>query len=185
VLFDGKDLTNWVSTKKGKASWLLVDGAMQVQGGSIRTKKTFAGPYKLHVEFRVPTTGGSNSGVYVQGRFELQVINGYGKGVGNSSCGSVYNQAAPLVNACKAPGVWQSFDIEYVPPTCEDGKLVAPALLTVLHNGVKIHDKVKLEKATGGSLDKDVCAPGPLMLQDHGAPVQYRNIWLLQGKLSP
>ncbi|MCI0458467.1 MAG: DUF1080 domain-containing protein [Gemmataceae bacterium] len=190
VLFDGKNLGAWVKAR-GKAAgdpaaWRLVEGAMQVQGGDIMTKERFGGRFKLHVEFRVPYMptakgqGRGNSGVYVQGRYEVQVLDSYGLKSRDNDCGGIYGVAAPLVNACKAPTVWQSYDIEFTAPQCENGKKVGNARITVYHNGTKIHDNVEIrvDNTTAG-LGGNVCEPGPIMLQDHGNPVQYRNIWLL------
>ena len=191
VLFDGKSLDGWLKRDgKAKATWKLLDGgAMQVNGGDIRTEKTFDGHFKLHVEFRVPYMptakgqGRGNSGVYVQGRYEVQVLDSHGLKSQDNDCGGIYTIAAPLVNACKAPTVWQSYDIDFTAPKCVDGKKVEPARMTVLHNGVKIHDDVKITKDnTTSGMGGDVCKPGPIMLQDHGNPVQYRNIWLVPVK---
>jgi hypothetical protein len=188
VLFDGKGLDNWVRTNgEDPAEWELVDGgAMQVRKGSIMTRQKFDGRFKLHVEFRVPYLpnatgqGRGNSGVYVQGRYEVQVLDSYGLESKNNDCGGIYEVAAPLVNACKAPTVWQSYDIEFTAPKCADGKRVAYSRMTVYHNGVKIHDDVEVTKDnTRAGLGGDPCTPGPIMLQDHGNPVQFRNIWLL------
>jgi hypothetical protein len=188
VLFDGKSLDSWVKTDgKSPAPWKLVEGsAMEVKGGNIITREKFTGRFKLHVEFRVPYMptakgqGRGNSGVYVQGRYEVQVLDSYGLDSKNNDCGGIYGVAAPKVNACKAPTIWQSYDIEFQSPRCENSKKVAPAQITVWHNGVKIHDDVKIlvDNTTAG-LGGDPCAPGPIMLQDHGNPVQYRNIWIL------
>lgn len=192
ALFDGKSLDGWVH-KGGKTApkWKLAQGgAVQVtRTGDIITKEKFDGKFKLHVEFRVPYApknkgqGRGNSGVYLQGRYEVQVLDSYGLKSGQGDCGGIYGIAAPLKNVCKAPTVWQSFDIEFESPICENGKKVAPAVMTVYHNGVKIHDKVKitLDNTTSGA-GGDVCTPGPILLQDHGDPVQYRNIWLLPAK---
>jgi hypothetical protein len=190
VLFDGKGLEDWVKTNgKDAAAWQLVDGAMQVKGGNIMTKQKFDGSFRLHVEFRVPympkATGQArgNSGVYVQGRYEVQVLDSYGLQSKDNDCGGIYEIAAPRVNACKAPTVWQSYDIEFTPPKCQDGKRFAFARMTVSHNGVKIHDDVEVTKDnTRAGLGGDPCTPGPIMLQDHGNPVQFRNIWLLPMK---
>jgi hypothetical protein len=191
VLFDGKSLDGWLKRNgKDKAAWKLVDGgAMQVQGGDIITEKTFDGAFKLHVEFRVPYMpqakgqGRGNSGVYVQGRYEVQVLDSYGLESKKDDCGAIYGVAAPKVNACKAPTVWQSYDIEYVSPKCENGKKTEPARMTVYHNGIKIHDDVKIpvDNTTAG-MGGDPCKAGPILLQDHGNPVQYRNIWLVPMK---
>jgi 3-keto-disaccharide hydrolase len=189
VLFDGKSLEMW-SKQDGKteAHWKLVDGgAMQVEkGGNIFTKEKFGGAFKLHVEFRVPYEpnnkgqGRGNSGVYVQGRYEVQVLDSYGLDSKNNDCGGIYEVAAPLKNVCKAPTIWQSYDIEYHSPKFENGKKTEPARMTVYQNGVKIHDDVKIPvDNTRAGAGGDPSKPGPIMLQDHGNPVQYRNIWLV------
>jgi len=192
VLFDGKNLDQWVSRNDPKkpAGWKLVDGgAVQVQGGDIVTKEKFDGAFKLHVEFRVPYMpkatgqGRGNSGVYVQGRYELQVLDSYGLDSKDNDCGGIYSVAKPLVNACKAPTIWQSYDIEFHSPKFQDGKKTEPARIFVLHNGIKIHDDVKITKDnTTAGLGGDPASAGPILLQDHGNPVQYRNIWLVPVK---
>jgi serine/threonine protein kinase/tetratricopeptide (TPR) repeat protein len=187
VLFDGSGLDNWASVSGGPAPWRLQPGGiMEVDGASIVTKRKFSGAFKLHVEFRVPYLplargqARGNSGVYVQGRYEVQVLDSYGLKTSVRDCGAVFDIAAPRVNACKAPTVWQSYDIEFQSPTRANGKKTAPALITVYHNGVKVHDNLKIvEDNTRGSLGGDPCAPGPIMLQGHNDPVQYRNIWLM------
>jgi hypothetical protein len=192
VLFDGKNLDQWVyrNDLKKPAAWKLLDGgAMQVQGGDIITKEKFGGSFQLHVEFRVPympkATGQArgNSGVYVQGRYEVQVLDSYGLDSKDNDCGGIYGIAKPLVNACKAPTVWQSYEIEFHSPTFVDGKKSEPARITVVQNGVKIHDNVKITKDnTTAGLGGDPSMPGPIMLQDHGNPVQFRNVWLVSEK---
>lgn len=192
VLFDGKNLDQWTKDDgKSPVPWKLVDGGvMEVKGGNIITKKQFDGHFKLHVEFRVPympmATGQArgNSGVYLQGRYEVQVLDSYNSptypmGV----CGAIYQVAAPRVNACKAPTIWQTYDIEFHAPVCQNGKKVQPARMTVFQNGIKTHEDVKipLDNTVGGR-GGDPCTPGPIMLQDHGNPVQFRNIWLLPQK---
>jgi hypothetical protein len=191
VLFDGKNLDHWVSRNDPKrpASWKLLDGGIvQVSGGGdIVTKQKFAGKFELHVEFRVPympkASGQArgNSGVYLQGRYEVQVLDSYGLDSKDNDCGGIYSVAKPLVNACKAPTIWQSYDIEFVAPVFEGKKKTEPARISVVHNGIKIHDNQKIDKDnTTAGLGGDPSTPGPILLQDHGNPVQYRNIWLLQ-----
>ncbi len=191
VLFDGKDLANWVKLDgTSEPTWKLVGGgAMEVHGGNIMTRQKFAGHFKLHVEFRVPYMPDArgqargNSGVYVQGRYEVQVLDSYGLESKDNDCGAIYEVAAPRVNACKAPTVWQSYDIDFHAPACSDGKKVGMPRMTVRHNGVLIHDDVAIPKDfTRAGMETDPCTPGPIMLQDHGAPVQYRNIWLVRLK---
>jgi hypothetical protein len=189
VLFDGKDLDQWVSRTDPKkpAPWKLVaGGAVQAGGADIVTREKFDGHFKLHVEFRVPympkATGQArgNSGVYLQGRYEVQVLDSYGLDSQNNDCGAVYGVAKPLVNACKAPTIWQSYDIDFTAPKFVDGKKAEPARISVLHNGIKIHDDVKIttDNTTAG-LGGDPSKPGPILLQDHGTPVQFRNVWLV------
>jgi hypothetical protein len=188
VLFDGKSLDGWV-TRNGrqKPKWKLLEGGIgQVNGGDIITEKTFDGHFKLHVEFRVPYMpkakgqARGNSGVYVQGRYEVQILDSYGLESKDNDCGAIYEVAAPRVNACKAPTVWQSYDIEFHAPVCKDGKKVEPARMTVYQNGTLIHEDVKIPRDfTRAGIEDDPCKPGPILLQDHGNPVQFRNIWLL------
>jgi hypothetical protein len=206
ILFDGTSLDNWQSRNgKDPAKWKLVDGkAMQVEPrtGDIITKEKFDGHFKLHVEFRVPYEpknagqGRGNSGVYLQGRYEVQVLDSYGipaEKLGQGDCGGIYGVAKPPVNACKAPTVWQTYDIDFQAPTCKDGKPSEPGIISVVFNGTKIHDKVRIARknkegaeeivtVTTSGLASDPCTPGPILLQDHGNPVQYRNIWLVPCK---
>jgi hypothetical protein len=189
VLFDGKSFDNWTKLDgKTAPGWKIVNGAMEVVPGSgnIITKQRFGGAFHLHVEFRVPYMPNAkgqargNSGVYVQGRYEVQILDSYGLQSQKNDCGAIYGVAAPSVNACKAPTVWQSYDIYFRSPICVNGKKKEPARMTVYHNGIKIHNDVSIpvDNTTAG-LGGDPCTPGPIMLQDHGNPVQFRNIWLL------
>jgi hypothetical protein len=190
ILFDGKSLDNWGRRDgKGPSPWKLLDGGiMQSGGGDVITREKFDGDFKLHVEFRVPYMpkatgqGRGNSGVYVQGRYEVQILDSYGLKSQNNDCGAIYEVAAPLVNACKAPTVWQSYDIEFQAPKCENGKKTAHARMTVHHNGIKIHNDVEIPvDNTRAGMAGDPCTPGPILLQDHGNPVQFRNVWLVKG----
>jgi len=193
ILFDGTSLDGWVHRNgKDAPKWTIREaGILEVKPGTtdIMTKQRFDGSFKLHVEFRVPYQpkdkgqGRGNSGVYVQGRYEVQILDSYGLDSKDNDCGGIYGIAAPLVNACKAPTIWQSYDIDFTAPVCENGKKTAPGVITVHHNGVKIHDNVKLTKDnTTAGLGGDPCTPGPILLQDHGNPVQFRNIWLVAKK---
>ncbi|MGL6095260.1 MAG: 3-keto-disaccharide hydrolase [Fimbriiglobus sp.] len=192
VLFDGKSLDSWVKRNGGgEVQWKLADGTMEgVKGhGDIVTKEKFGGKFTLHVEFRIPYEpagkgqGKGNSGVYVQGRYEVQVLDSYGLKSGKNDCAAIYDVAAPSENACKAPTVWQTYDIEFAAPVFENGKKTEPTVITVTHNGVKVHDAVKVPRDnTTAGLGGDASMPGPILLQDHGHPVQYRNVWLLPAK---
>ena len=193
VLFDGKDVSNWTKTNgKDEVKWTLRDGGVMegVKGhGDIITREKFDGKFTLHLEFRVPYEPGGagqgrgNSGVYVQGRYEVQILDSYGLKSKNNDCGAIYEVAAPKENACKAPSVWQSFDIDFTAPVFENGKKTEPARMTVHHNGVKIHDDVPIPvDNTRAGLGGDPSKPGPILLQDHGHPVQFRNVWLLPSK---
>ena len=186
VLFDGKNLDSWVGTDDKPPRWKLKSGTMEVQGGGIKTKQNFDGHTKLHVEFRVPYVpnsqgqGRGNSGVYLQGRYEVQVLDSYGLDSQDNDCGGIYEVAKPKVNACKAPTVWQAYDIDFRAPTFENGKKIKPALITVIQNGKTIHENQEIPvDNTRSGLGGDPSKPGPIHLQDHGSPVQYRNIWLV------
>jgi hypothetical protein len=186
ILFDGKDLSQWKSQDGGEAKWkLLDDGSMEVRGGSIMTRQEF-GDCQLHIEWATPTEvkgdgqGRGNSGVYFQGRYEIQVLDSYNnKTYPNGQAASFYAHAAPLVNASRKPGEWQSYDIIFhAPKQGEDGKTV-PGSFTVLHNGILVQDHIPVKgDATTAALFKGVTPKGPIVLQDHRNPVRYRNIWL-------
>lgn len=188
VLFDGQNTDQWITVEgREPIPWPLVAGdAMQVRGTGIKTKKEFAGHFQLHLEFRVPYMPDAqgqargNSGVYLQGRYEVQVLDSYGLTPRSDDCGGIYQVSAPKVNACKAPTVWQSYDIDFHAPQFQDGRKVEPARITVRQNGILIQDHVAIPlDNTLGSLGGDPSQPGPIHLQNHGNPVQYRNIWLL------
>jgi hypothetical protein len=187
VLFDGKDLSKWQDANGGEAKWKLPgDGTMEVNGtGSIMTKEEFGG-VQLHVEWATPKEvkgegqGRGNSGVYLQGRYEIQVLDSYNnKTYYNGQAGSFYEHNAPLVNASRKPGEWQTYDIIFHPPkTGADGKAV-PGSFTVLHNGVLVQDRIPVTgEATTAAKFQGAAPTGPLLLQDHGNPVRYRNIWI-------
>ena len=187
VLFDGRDLSNWTKLDGEAPAWEVADGAMTVTagGGDIVTRERFA-DFLLHLEFMTPdmpdATGQAkgNSGVFLQGRYEIQVLDSYGIDVpGMGDCGAIYNQFASLVNACKPPLEWQTYDAIFrAARVGESGEIEENACATVLQNGTVIHNNVQLLGATGGATDESAAEPGPLRLQDHGNPVKYRNIWV-------
>jgi hypothetical protein len=187
VLFDGKDLSKWQSTELGKeAKWAVREGALEVNGtGSIRTKEEF-GDVQLHVEWATPAEvkgsdqGRGNSGVYLQGRYEIQVLDSYqNKTYPNGQAGAFYGHAAPLVNASRKPGEWQTYDIIFHGPRKGAEGKVLPGSFTVLHNGVLVQDHIAIAgSATTAAAFSGVTEKGPLVLQDHGNPVRFRNIWL-------
>ena len=186
VLFDGTDLSNWTSRDGGDPTWDVCDGIATVAGGGdIVSKETYGDAY-IHVEFRCPdmpdATGQAkgNSGVYLQGRYEIQVLDSYGWEVpGLGDCGAVYNLHAPLQNACKPAMEWQTYDIVFRTARCEaSGNVVEKARVTVVHNGLVIQNNVELE-LTGGAIGAGETEAGPLLLQDHGDTVSYRNVWLV------
>jgi hypothetical protein len=193
VLFDGRTLSGWTDVKGQPSKWIVRDGYMEaVKGaGYVRTRQEF-GSCQLHVEFATPSIvsgtsqGRGNSGVFLQGNYEVQVLDSYGnKTYPDGQCGALYGRAVPLVNACCKPGQWQTYDIIYHRPFFDQaGKVTKEATFTVLHNGVLIQDHVELQGGTGWMGPHAVTdyAPhgdkGPLMLQDHSNPVRFRNIWL-------
>ena len=170
------------------ARWNIVDGAMEVNPGtgSIITKKKFTN-FKLHIEFKTPYMPDAkgqargNSGVYLQGRYEVQVLDSYGLDSQDNDCGGIYKVAKPLVNACREPGQWQSYDITFYAPKFDTGgKKVKDAVVTVYQNGKLIHKNVSIPTPTGGAKDHNIDTPGGIYLQDHGNKVQFRNIWLVE-----
>ena len=197
VLFDGKDLSNWVDTKGEPSKWVVRDGYMEsVKGaGYIRSKQEF-GSVQLHVEFATPSTvvgtgqGRGNSGVFLQGKYEVQVLDSYENTTyPDGQVGALYGRAVPLANASCKPGQWQTYDIVYHRPTFDaSGKVARKAVFTVVHNGVLIQDHVTLEGGTDwlGPHAVSEYAPhpdkGPVMFQDHNNPVRFRNVWVRELK---
>jgi hypothetical protein len=192
VLFDGKNFDEWKHSnkKEGEDSvkWELVDGAMEVKPGtgSIITRKEFT-DVKLHLEFRTPFMpeargqGRGNSGVYLQGRYEVQVLDSYGLEGRDNECGGIYTVAPPIVNMCAPPMQWQTYDITFLAPRFDSaGKRISKPTLTVLHNGVLVHEKIEARGPTTAALGGKATEPGGIYLQDHGNRVQYRNIWLVE-----
>ncbi len=183
ILFDGTSLDAFTSLDGSPAGWDVTDGVMTVTRGNIKSKETY-GDAHIHVEWREPdmpeATGQwkGNSGVYIQGCYELQVLDSYGIAEPKcDDCGGIYTIAAPLINACKPPLEWQTYDIYLRSAVVEDGKVLSPAVVTILQNGQVIQNNLTLPSHTPGGVFDHVVGEGPLMLQDHGNPVSFRNIW--------
>jgi Domain of Unknown Function (DUF1080) len=188
ILFDGKDLSSWVSGGDKPAAWKVENGYMEVNGtGSINTKESF-GSCQLHVEWAAPakpegkSQGRGNSGVIVMGNYEIQVLDSFNnRSYSDGQASSIYGQYPPLVNACREPGQWQTYDIVFEAPVFEGDKVVKPAFFTVFHNGIVVHNRTEVLGRMAHQ-DPPTYAPHPdklpLQLQDHGNPVRYRNIWI-------
>ena len=189
VLFNGKDVSNWTTRDGSPAGWKAEDEVLHVVPGTgdIMTKELLT-DFFLHLEFRCPdmpdATGQAkaNSGVFLQGRYEIQVLDSFGLNIpGLGDCGAIYNQFAPLVNACKPPMEWQTYDVAFRAPRLDDAGNVAEGVrLTVLQNGLVIQNNVELPGVTGAAIDEEVGNPGPLLLQDHGNLACFRNIWAVE-----
>lgn len=192
-LIDGKSTNAW--TQRGSnapCGWkMLPDGALLVTAGlsDIITKEKFR-DFQIHVEFKIPLMpkeqgqGRGNSGVYLHGLYEIQVLDAYNNETYKAGgCGSIYEQKDPDVNACKPPEHWQAYDITFrAPRFSTDGKMTEKPRVTVIWNGVKVHDNIEIEHPTRASLEGPMTAEGPIMLQNHGTPVQFRNVWIVPKK---
>ena len=185
VLFDGEDLAAWQPS-----SWKVADGYAEAGEGSLETKEA-RGDFQFHVEWMAPTAppehmmSRGNSGVLLMGRYEIQIFDSHPQHAeqiyADGQAAALYGQAPPLVNACRAPGEWQSFDIVFTAPVFEDGKLTKRAAVTMFHNGVLVH----LNQEIMGPMAHCQIVPYqphpaklPLVLQGHGSPVRFRNIWI-------
>ncbi len=188
VLFDGTDLSQWQRDDGGAPRWKVENGYMEVTRGSIETKRSF-GDCQLHIEWATPARvrgdgqGRGNSGVFLMGRYEIQILDSYqNRTYADGHAGAVYAQFPPLVNASRGPGQWQSYDIIWHGPRFDtDGALTRPARVTVLHNGVLVQDNVELTGPTAWQ-SRPPYEPhpekAPISLQDHGDPTRFRNIWI-------
>ena len=199
VLFDGHDLDQWVSvTDHGPARWTVSDGILTVNksAGNIETKRSFTS-YQLHLEWRIPEgiTGSGqargNSGIFLASTgggdagYEIQVLDSYdNKTYVNGQAAAIYKQYAPLVNAMRKPGEWNTYDIVWTAPTFhDDGSVATPAYVTAFHNGVLVQDHVQLKGETLyiGAPSYKKHGPAPIKLQAHGdpsAPISFRDIWV-------
>lgn len=188
VLFDGKDLSKWeiASPKGGPPKWKIENGVMTIAPltGSIRTKAEF-GDCQLHIEWRAAKGSRSNSGVFFMSLYELQIYGSYKNGnpiYADGVAGSMYGQQVPLVNVCRPTGDWEVFDAVFRAPRFDaDGKVVQPARISLLHNGVLVLSDAEIKGFTVHGKEakyRKHAAKMPLMLQDHRDPVSFRNIWI-------
>jgi len=190
VLFNGTDLSKWQHEKGNEPKWKVEDGCFTVvkKTGSLVTKQAF-GDVQLHLEWRTPAViegegqGRGNSGVILQSRYELQVLDSYNNPTYyNGQAGSIYKQHIPLVNACRKPGEWQTYDVIFIAPRFnDDGSLQSPGWFTVFQNGILVQNNVEIKGSVafrGEAKYTKHNLKEPLMLQDHNNPVSYRNVWV-------
>jgi len=176
VLFDG---TSPDAFQGGR----MTDDGLLMEG--VTSKQKFQG-FTMHLEFRTPFKphargqGRGNSGFYAQGRYEVQILDSFGLDGKGNECGGIYSIAEPSVNMCLPPLSWQTYDVDFMPAEFRDGKKVRDARMTVRHNGVVIHDDVALTHATTAAPVREGPEPGPIFLQNHGNPVRFRNIWVVE-----
>lgn len=174
-------------TEPGPANWLILgNGAMEVRGGSIQTRQKYV-DQQLHVEFRTPFMADQdgqkrgNSGVFLQNRYEVQILDSYGLAGADNECGGIYKTAVPRVNMCAPPLQWQTYDITFHAARYNaDWEKIKDAAITVVHNGVTVHENQPIPDKTTGSQVTAMSEPDALSLQDHGNPVWFRNIWLIE-----
>jgi hypothetical protein len=189
LLGAGTDLSKWQMTEGGGAvSWPIADGVLSSARGMIRTKQDDFTDYQLHVEFATPSEvkgdsqGRGNSGVFLNGVFEIQVLDSYNnKTYPDGQASAMYGQYPPMVNASRPPGEWQSYDIVFRAPRFNGTAVETPAMVTVLHNGVAVHNQRAFWGPTAHKLNppyEPSNARGFIGLQDHGNPVRFRNIWI-------
>ena len=176
VLFDGTNVDQW---NPGKLEGNLM-------GVGTRTKQVFEN-YTLHLEFRtpfMPLAGGQgrgNSGMYLGDQYECQILDSFGLEGADNECGGIYSNSKPKFNMCLPPLSWQTYDVDFTCATFDaDGKVTAPAKVTIKHNGVVVHENLELKTTPGGSRSDQ--KPGAIFLQDHGDPVRFKNIWLVPKK---
>jgi hypothetical protein len=188
LLGTGDDLSAWRMADNSATTWPMKDGILQTGKRNLQTRQTFT-DFQLHVEFATPADvkGHSqergNSGVFLLGRFEIQVLDSYDNPTyADGQAAAMYGQHPPLVNASRPPGEWQTYDIFFTAPRFKpDATLEKPAIVTVVHNGILVHHAMPF---TGPTRHRSVLpyssdmASGPIMLQDHSNPVRYRNIWI-------
>ncbi|WP_435006841.1 3-keto-disaccharide hydrolase [Tundrisphaera lichenicola] len=184
IVLIGDSIEAWTDADgKSPAGWPVADGVATVGKGNIRTKEKF-GDFAMHLEFNIPYMpeakgqARGNSGVYLQGIYELQVLDSYGLKPQSNDCGAIYQQIIPAVNACKPPLRWQTYDITFHAARREGDKVVRKARLTVVQNGLTIIDDKEISPTPGGVGDVKEGELGPIMLQDHSNAVKFRNVWI-------
>lgn len=184
VLFDGTDLSKWT----GGSAWIVKDGYMESHKHDLTTKERF-GDCQLHIEFATPAKvesggqGRGNSGVFLADRYEVQILDSYGnKTYFDGMCASIYKQSPPMVNACRKPGEWQTYDIAFTAPRFHrDGAVERPGYITLFHNGVCVLNHFELQGSTAWDkppIYEKHALKTPIHLQNHGNPVRFRNIWV-------
>ncbi len=177
MLFDGTSADEWVNGRIQEGNLL---------GVGTRTKRAFKN-YVLHVEFRTPFMpydrgqARGNSGLYCNDQYEFQILDSFGLTGENNECGGYYKFAKPALNMCLPPLVWQTYDVDFSMAQFDaGGKKTKPAIATVRLNGVVVHDHYEIPAGNGGGGLSDETKPGPIFVQDHGNPVHFRNIWILE-----
>jgi len=194
VLFDGKDLSHWHDGKGGPARWKIGQGGMVIEPGTgVIVSKDDFGDCQLHLEWASPTPpkgrdqGRGNSGLMFFGRYEMQILDNFDNiTYADGQAGAVYGQTPPLVNAARKPGEWQTYDVMFtVPRFKEDGTLESPAFVTTLLNGVLVQNHTRILGPMAFRALPNYKAHGPkgaILLQDHGNPIRFRNIWVREIK---
>jgi len=189
VLFDGSDFSEWTNCDGGEVRWKIVDGVMEVVPDSTWACKRIQGTmtkrlfkdFQLHVEFRLPDNENTNSGIYIQKRYEVSIYNSYNTDPAPGMGGALYRQKIPDARVGKPKGEWETYDIIFRSArfdSTDTEKKIENARITVLQNGVVIHNNVIIKTKTGVGFPEGN-EPGPIMLQDHLALVQFRNIWII------
>jgi hypothetical protein len=181
VLFNGKDTSEWQGGRLDEKTELL-----NTDGRDILTKRKF-NSYTMHLEFMLPYKpaargqGRGNSGFYQVDHYEVQILDSFGLDGKNNECGGIYSKKACDVNMCSPPLIWQTYDVEFTNAVMDkSGKKIKNARITLRHNGVVIHDDFEINGKTGGSRGGAEGTPGPIKLQGHGNPLQYRNVWIVE-----
>lgn len=191
ILFNGKDASLWQHLDGRPVQWIVANGVMEVKPGTgnIVTKEQFQ-DFQLHLEFREPLMPDAhdqargNSGLYLQGRYEIQILDSYHNPTYKyGGCGAIYGIKDPDKDVCKPPLQWQTYDVFFRAARFNpNGSVKELPRVTVYWNGVKVHDNVEIPHGTTAGLGSELATKGPIMLQDHGCPVQFRNIWIVPGK---